>query len=246
MKKQLNIFKAESDNVDIINSLSIKNITEDPKLLIYNLGINEEDFYIETGLLKVISINKNKIQIKLDDNTLKVFNQIDLVCKDLLENFLNNNNTNLTNFNLIDFISNTSDENIYKLVINSQTNIKLGNKKININDIKIDDSISFIIKIDYISLIIESSEARTKFLTNSVKINRNKKNTITKSNNNSTINTKINIITDNLSSNKSDNLSSNKSDIDVQTIEIKQPVKKQVAKKQVTKKQPVKKQINKK
>lgn len=186
------VYKINDDFVNQINILSELNINEsvpiedttsNNKMIVNKLCIgrdSQKKMYIETLLLEVLFVSNNKLHLRLPESHINFFNSIDDKCTELLSDLVNGetdfdmdklceniDNLDLTNIEFKSIISNdlkTNNENILKINIFSNTTIKQGNKLIDCSKIKVGDSVRLVLGLDYISLLIDTTNliARTK------------------------------------------------------------------------------------
>ena len=155
------------------------------RLLVNKIDIDNKKLYIETDFLKIKNIITNskdniayKIVFEASDKLKNIFNILDEKCKLLLEELvnsdkintlINNNSTKL--FDKIDYYSIINDQtNEFKIYANNLTMVEYESEQISIKDMDINDSVSIVLNIDYISFLIDKSQARTKFYTNFIKV----------------------------------------------------------------------------
>ena len=169
------LFKIEKDNIDELNNIKINEYHpiqdgNDNKILINKLTINGNKILIETNYLKVedVLLDKNKVIINLSENYINLFNKIDEICQKLLEDLLNSDDELETwdinwDSQKIQYNSLLNEDSMLKLNINSKTTIKLNSSdNCNIENINAGDYVALVIGLDYISLLVDTMEARTK------------------------------------------------------------------------------------
>jgi hypothetical protein len=171
----------DSESNKILDDLSIYDYSpikyKDNNLLICKVGIDNTQIFFETGFLQIVSIESNKVYVKLNLATKDFISNLEITCKNLLQKLLNTNENikswNIDwNFNHIDYISSIRDDDIFCFNINSKTNIKYNNDNILVTDIQVEDLIAFVIGLDYITFLVDTHEAKTKLFTYFAKVNR--------------------------------------------------------------------------
>ena len=181
IEKGINILS----NLKIIEYLPIHNNTTNNKLIVNKIGIGDAGtkLYIETSYLKVLEISGNKLYLKLPQSHIDFFTQIDDKCSELLGDLVHGETEldiselygqidlmgyndvetfDITNIEYKSLIDDNTD--VMRINVFENTTIKQSGKDISISQINPDDDIRLVIGLDYISLLVESTEllARTK------------------------------------------------------------------------------------
>ena len=183
-------------NLKIIEYLPIHDCKTDHKLIVNKLGVEDMGLklFIETSYLKVLSVDENKLCLKLPQSHIDFFDAMDDKCAELLGVLVNGetehditelygqidlmgyNNvktfdiTNIEYKSLIDTNTNTIKINIF-----SNTTIKQAGKNISASKINPGDDVRLVIGLDYISLLINPSNllARTKIYSYFIDVSKN-------------------------------------------------------------------------
>jgi hypothetical protein len=171
-------FIPNKTNINEIDKLSYNNIynvkDKSEKLLIYTpINYENMDFYIETGYLKIVEIDNNKISLKLDKITSQIFDKLDDVSINLIGQ-ISQEYKDLLNDN-IQYLP-LNDNDILKIKIDNNTNLKSNNKKINLNEIKINYHSRIIIRIGSLNIFPNDDLCHNRIYVNIVdckKINNN-------------------------------------------------------------------------
>jgi hypothetical protein len=138
------------------------------KFLLNKLSIDDKKLFLETGYLKVKDINRehNKIYLELTPEYQEIFDFLDECCLDLLQNFINTEEELKTwdiewDSQEIEYVTDIHDSSI-KVTINQNTTISMNKNNLSIDDINIGDSVAVVLGLDFVSLLIDTMEARTK------------------------------------------------------------------------------------
>ena len=190
-------------NLSIKNVYDVTDRSNRP-LILSTLKYDDCKFFIESTLLRVVNIDpsKNKIFIELDEISEKVFTKVDNICVDLLGELLESDENNRLantvlnvgselNFNSIakdyneKYISNEVNaksvdvnKKFMKLSVDSSTIITQNKKRININSIKPNDIIRFLVCVESINLYPEELVCFVRTYCHLIEVFRNTNNEI--------------------------------------------------------------------
>ena len=183
-------------DLKIIECLPIHDCKTDHKLVVNKLGIGDMGLklFIETSYLKVLSIDEIKLCLKLPQSHIDFFDTMDDKCAELLGKMVNGETElditelygqiDLMGYNNIETfdIANVeykslidTNSGIMKINIFSDTTIKHSGKNISSSKIKPGDDVRIVLGLDYISLLIDSSNllARTKIYSYFIDVSKN-------------------------------------------------------------------------
>jgi hypothetical protein len=182
-------------NLKITETIPIHDNLSNDKLIINKLYVLNDNIqsklFIETSYLEVLSIDNNKLHLKLPSSHINFFNQIDDKCTELLGDLVNGdldselysfieliNGYNIENFDLYNIeyksLISTINSNSININIFSGTTIKQGIKEIDKTKINVGDTVRLVIGLDYISLLVDVSNfvARTKIYCYFIDVNK--------------------------------------------------------------------------
>jgi hypothetical protein len=172
-------------NLKITEYLPIQDNGTNNKFIVNKLGIGDlgKKLFIETSYLKVLSVDGNKLYLELPQSHIDFFDTIDDKCAELLGDLVNGESNldiselygqmDLMGYNDVDTFDITNVEykslidtnsGIIKINIFSSTTIKQSGKNISSSKINPGDDVRLVIGLDYISLLVDTSNllARTK------------------------------------------------------------------------------------
>lgn len=183
-------------NLKIIEYLPIHDCKTDHKLIVNKLGVGDMGLklFIETSYLKVLSVDENKLCLKLPQSHIDFFDAMDDKCAKLLEelvigeteldiaelygqmDLMGYNDVETFDFTNVDYKSLIDTNNdTMKINIFSGTTIKQAGKNISTSKINPGDDVRLVIGLDYISLLINPSNllARTKIYSYFIDVSKN-------------------------------------------------------------------------
>ena len=130
------------------------------------LEYNKLPFLFRIDNIKVVkndSVN-SKFVIKIDNKIIKILNQFDIKCQELLKNnIIVNNDDNDEDPFCISYMDSYEDGKLFDIMYNFKTNIFCNDVEMAPADVQVGDKISVILMIDSIIFIVNTREAKTKY-----------------------------------------------------------------------------------